>query len=164
MYYYCISLGFKDEFEIDSIDDDWYDTDAYDDPADAMAALEEQHGGVVWTQLEGYDLPDWFYNAVGIHGLYALEEYVQNKQILALDALIVWMNSQQYSNPEPWAEFEEHYIGEFNSAEDFGYHIVRERAEAEGIEIPRWLDNLIDYSREFESAVYWQDNGYYFYH
>ncbi len=164
MYYYGISIGFKDEFEIDSIDDDWYDADKFDDPADAMATLEEQHGGVVWTQLEGYDLPDWLYEKIGIHGLYALVEYVQNNQIAVFDALFIWMESQRYSNPEPWAEFEEHYIGEFSSDADFGYHIVSERAEAEGIEIPRWLDDLIDYSREFDSAVYWQDNGYYFYH
>ena len=163
LYYYCISIGFKDGFEIDSIDDDWHVV-IDDNPVDAMAVLEERHGGVVWTQLEGYDLPDWLYKTVGINGLYALEEYVQHNQIAAIDALIVWMNDHRYSNPEPWAEFEEHYIGEFISDEDFGYHIVRERAEAEGIEIPRWLDDLIDYSQEFDPAVYWQEDGYYFYH
>lgn len=163
MYYYGVSIGFKDGFEIDSIDDDWHVV-IDDNPVDAMAVLEERHGGVVWTQLDGYDLPDWLYEKVGINGLYALEEYVQDKHIVAIEALSIWMENQRYSNPEPWEGFEEHYIGEFNSAEDFGFHIVHERAEGEGIEIPRWLDNLICYHRVFESAVYWQENGYYFYH
>ena len=163
MYYYGISIGFNDKVEIDSIDDDWYDADVFDDHADAMAALEKQHGGVAWTQLDGYDLPDWLYDEVGIHGLYSLEGYVQQKQVAAIDALSIWMENQRYSNPEPWQEFEEHYIGEFNSAEDFGYHVVHERMEAEGIEIPHWLDNLICYHRVFECREYWQENGYYFY-
>lgn len=164
MYYYCISIGFKDGFEIDSIDDDWYDADKFDDAADAMAALEEQHGEVTETQLDGYDLPGWLYDKVGIHGLYALEEYVQHNQVAAIDALSIWMNDHRYSNPEPWQGFEQHYIGKFESAEEFGYHIVRERAEGEGIEIPRWLDDLIDYSKEVDPAVYWHEDGYYFYH
>lgn len=163
MYYYGISIGFKDEFEIESIDDDWYDPDMLD-PADAMAALEEQHGGIAWVQLDGYDLPDWLYEKVGIHGLYALEEYVQDNHIVDFDALSIWMENLRYSNPEPWQDFGRYYIGKFESDEDFGYHIVRERAEVECIEIPRWLDNLIDYSREFDSAAYWQENGCYFYH
>lgn len=163
-YLVSISVFFKDGFAIEDIDDDWYSSDEFDDAADVMAALEEQHGVVTETQLDGYDLPDWLYDKVGIHGLYELEDYVQRNQIAEISALCAWMENLHYSDPEPWRGFEEHYIGKFASDEAFGEYMVQEDLESLGASVPSWLLDLVDYARVFDSAKFWKQDGYYFYH
>lgn len=136
----------------------------YRDSDEILNDLIDLHGKVSQIDIDGEECPLWLYEMSGMDAVTELALWFDRTNERNKPAVFTWMEDQKYSNPEPWQEFEQHYIGEFESDEEFGYHIVHERAEAEGIEIPRWLDDLIDYSREFDSAMYWQDNGYYFYH
>ena len=164
MYYANLSVGFYDGTEIDDLAD-WGFEFGFDKCVDdVLKDASAPHDGIAWIQLDGYDLPDWLYEKVGASGLLELANYVNKNHIANIPALCVWMDDRQYSEPEPWHGFEEHYIGEFSDDAEFGYHIVRERLKSVQFEIPRWLDDLIDYSREFDSAVYWKEDGYYFYH
>lgn len=162
-YLVSISVFFKDGFAIEDIDDDWYDADKFDDAADAMAALEEQHGEVTETQLDGYDLPGWLYDKVGIHGLYELEDYVQRNQIADLPALFAFMEDQRYSEPYPWVHFDERYIGRFGSVEEFAVYIHKCYGQWE--DIPDRFEPYVKWEKlAMDASVEWVElgGGYYF--
>lgn len=127
-----------------------------DMPPDVAIEMK-RHGGARSFELDEYDLPDWF----DLDMACECYVYVRTHIVRNIPALLVWMEDRR-DQKAPWHGFDEHYIGEFESDEEFGYSLVR--IEHDTFEIPRWLDDLIDYSRVFDPAGYWKQDGYYFYH
>ena len=154
MYYYNTEVTFEDGFVLEYL-------------SDARVMFEElvkEHGDVVRVEFDGRELPKWFYEELGYNGLEELELYVNKNYVTDIEALIIYMEDRRYSDPEPWREFVEHYIGKYEDDEKFCEYLVRNRLEAAGIVLPDWVDDLMDYSRYYDKAVYWQQNGYYFFH
>lgn len=143
--------------------EDGYVLTDVDDIDDYAEELTEEHGEVKHVLLDEQYLPNWLPEKVGLEGLHDLAYFYDKCAHPDVDALCIWMENCRYSDPEPWRGFDRLYIGKFDSDEDFGRYVVGESLDC-GYEIPDFIEDLIDYSRVFDRAKYWKQDGHYFCH
>lgn len=162
MYYNPVTVILNDGYTIEDYRDAWYPEEAFDDVADALDNAVALHGSVTDVQIDGYDVPPCVVEK-GLDKVCELAEWFDHTGEGDKGAVWEWVYHNA-SSPEPWDKFYEYYIGKFEDDEAFGRYIVSVDAEVNGINIPDWLDDLIQYADAYDPAKHWKRNGYYFWH